>query len=337
MKKRTILIPSVVLLLAGLLMLLIDVTPSEARPQDDNTPPVAAFSIDPASGVVGTPFVFDPGATHDNEDSLAWLLIRFDWEGDGVYDTDWLNPGNPAPEHTYSATGDYNATMLVKDTGGLTDTVSHVVHVGDPGGNTPPTARCAVTPATGSVDTVFTFSAAASSDAQDAAGDLRARWDFDAGGWDTPWQAISQQQTHQFSYAGTFDVRVRVMDKGTLSDDATCTVRVEIENNTPPTASLSISPSTGTITTTFTLDPTGSQDSEDALTYLTIRFDWTDDGVYDTSWLNASQTWPMTFNDVWGDVTVRMQIKDTGGLTDETTRAIHITTPFWIYLPSYQK
>jgi hypothetical protein len=337
MKKSMAVMLIAALLLSGLLMILAAATPAKARPQDDNTPPVAAFTIDPASGVTGTQFVFDPSASHDNEDSLAWLLVQFDWDGDGVYDTAWLNPGNPAPEHDYNIAGDYNVTLRVKDRGGLTDTVSHIVHVGDPGGNTPPTARCAVTPTTGSVDTVFTFSAAASSDDQDAAGDLRVRWDWDWGGWDTPWLPISQQQTHQFSYTGTFDVQARVMDKGTLSDDATCTVRVEIENNTPPVASLSISPGTGTITTTFTLDPTGSHDNEDALSYLSIRFDWTDDGVYDTSWRNASQTWSITFNDVWGDVTVRMQIKDTGDLTDEITRTIHVSTPFWTYLPSYQK
>jgi hypothetical protein len=337
MKKSILTMLTAIALLTGLLVVSLGITPIQARQSDNNTPPVAAFSIDPASGVVGTQFIFDPSDSHDNEDSLAWLLVQFDWEGDGVYDTGWLNPGNPAPEHAYDAPGDYTVTMIVKDTGGLTDTTSHVVHVGDPGANTPPTARCVVTPATGSVDTIFTFSAATSSDAQDAAGDLLARWDWDAGGWDTPWLPISQQQTRQFSYTGEFDIRVRVMDKGTLSDDAVCTVRVETENNTPPTARLVISPTTGAITTTFTIDPTGSHDNEDALEYLSVRFDWTNDGVYDTSWLNASQTWPTAFDDVWGDITVRMLIQDTGGLTDEATQTIHVTTPYHIHLPAIRK
>ena len=335
--KKLFLSAAALLLAAGLFSVTVFASPFVGQPEDENTPPVAEFSVDPLSGVVGTQFVFDPSATHDNEDSLAWLLIRFDWEGDGVYDTAWLNPGNPAPEHTYDAVGDYNVTMIVKDTGGLTDTVSHTVHVGDPGSNTPPTARCSVTPESGTVDTVFTFSAAASSDAQDAQNQLQATWDWDSGGWDTPWLPIDQQQTHQFNHTGEYDVWVRVMDTGTLSDDAYCTVRVVNETNTPPTAVLAISPPSGTITTTFTIDPTGSHDNEDDITYLSVRFDWTDDGVYDTSWLNASQTWPITFSDVWGAITVRMQIKDTDGLTDEATQTIQVSTPFNLFLPTFRK
>ena len=333
MKIRLLLMLFTITMMFGALAIMVHAGPISGPSPEDNMPPVAAFSIDPPSGVVGTQFVFDPSASHDNEDSLAWLLIKFDWEGDGVYDTGWLNPGNPAPEHAYTATGDYNVTMIVKDTGGLTDTVSHMVHVEDPGTNTPPTARCTVTPTTGSVDTTFTFDAATSSDAQDAVRDLRVRWDWDAGGWDTDWILPSEQQTRQFNQTGEYDVLVRVMDTGKLSDDAVCTVRVESGNNTPPTASLIISPTSGAITTTFTADPTGSHDNEDALTDLSVRFDWTDDGVYDTSWRNASQTWTIKFNDIWGTITVRMLIKDTGGLTDEITRTIQVNTPFVVHLP----
>ncbi len=337
MKKQLSLSVAVMLLATGFFSVTVYAGAFAGRPQDENTPPVAEFTVDPAGGVVGTHFVFDPSATHDNEDSLAWLLIRFDWNGDGVYDTGWLNPGNPAPEYVYDAVGDYNVTMNVKDTGGLTDTVSHTVHVGDPGSNTPPTARCSVTPESGPVGTVFTFSAAGSSDAQDAQNQLQATWDWDSGGWDTPWLPIDQQQTHQFNYTGEYDVSVRVMDTGALSDEATCTVRVVSESNTAPTAVLAISPPSGTITTTFTIDPTGSHDNEDDLTYLSVRFDWTDDGVYDTSWLNAGQIWTNTFSDVWGVITVRMQIEDTGGLTDETTQSVQVSTPYNLFLPTFRK
>jgi len=333
MKKRIPFMLFIATFLIGALAAFVYASPDAVHAPEDNTPPVAAFSVDPASGVTGTQFVFDPSATHDNEDSLAWLQVRFDWEGDGVYDTGWLNPTNPAPEHSYASVGDYTVIMKAKDTDGLTDTVSHVVHVGDPGSNTPPTARCAVTPTTGSMNTVFTFSAAASTDAQDPQSDLRARWNRHAGGWDTPWLPIDQPQTLQFNYPGEYDVWVRIMDKGTLSDDAKCTVQVVDANNTPPTADFTITPASGTITTTFTVDPTTSHDNEDALLYLSVRFDWTDDGVYDTAWLNASQTWTITFSDVWGEITVRMEIKDSGGLTDETTRTVQVRTPFSIHLP----
>lgn len=322
-------------LLIGLFWLGDSAAARQSVPQaPHNTPPVAEFTVDPPSGVVGTVFIFDPRSSHDNEDSLAWLLVRFDWDGDGTYDTSWLNPGNPPPEHTYASVGTYNVTMEVKDTGGLTDTVTHPVPVADPGNNTPPTAACTVTPTVGTVDTVFTFSAAASSDGQDATSALMARWDwYDAGEWVTPWLPATQPQTFQFDRHGLKTVRLRVRDTGMLSNDTTCQVEVQPpQPNTPPTAHLVITPTQGFITTTFTIDPTDSHDNEDSLSWLSVRFDWTDDGVWDTSWLNASQVWEHTFSH-WGHLTVRMEVRDTGGLTDDTTRSVDVV-PYSVYLPS---
>ncbi|RME81749.1 MAG: hypothetical protein D6775_12800 [Caldilineae bacterium] len=111
-----------------------------------NTPPTADFTIDPPQGVAGTIFFFDPSPSSDNEDSLAWLSVRWDYDGDGVWDTTWLNPGNGPSWHTYNAPGTYQVKLEVKDTGGLTDMKVKTLQVGDPGSNTPPTARCAVTP-----------------------------------------------------------------------------------------------------------------------------------------------------------------------------------------------
>jgi hypothetical protein len=333
-------------LLVGLLWLVKPVDAREPAPfvQDspvapNNTPPVAEFTVDPPSGVVGTRFMFDPSASHDNEDPIYWLAIRFDWNGDGFYDTGWLNPTDGSPETYFDVPGVYTVTMEIKDSGDLTDTVSHAVQVGDPGSNTKPTARCEVTPLTGKVGTTFTFSAASSSDQQSSQSELVAMWDwYGSGTWTTTWLPLTQTQTLQFNSTGLHTVRVRVRDTGLLSDDAECTVDVQSDQpNTAPTASFTISPTTGTITTEFTLDPTGSQDKEDSLPWLQVRFDWTNDGTFDTGFLNASQTWVHIFSDVWGDITVRMEVQDKHGLGDQTTRTVHVITPYQIYLPEVQK
>jgi len=301
-----------------------------------NTPPVADFTIDPPQGVVGTRFFFDPISSSDSEDSDAWLLTRFDFDGDGVWDTAWDNPTNPPSRYTYSAPGDYQVKLEVKDTDDLTDVKVKTLHVGDPGGNTPPSASCTGTPPSGPPGTVFTFNAAGSSDAEDAPSALQVKWDqygsFDFRG--QAWIPATQPITFTYDANGIHEVDLILMDSGGLTDDAGCQVEVVPPGgNTPPTASLTISPASGTITTTFTADVTGSADGEDNIADMSVRFDWTDDGTYDTSWLNASQLWTNTFGNVWGEITVRAQIQDSGGLMDEATSTIHVTTPYKGYLP----
>lgn len=304
--------------------------------QGQNTPPVADFTVDPPQGVVGTLFFFDPISSSDAEDSDAWLLVRFDFDGDGVWDTSWDNPTNPPARHTYTRAGTYQAKLEVQDTGGLTGTKTQPVQVGNPGNNTPPTARCSVAPTSGPPGTTFTFSAASSSDAQDAPSALKVKWapwgSFDFRG--QTWQPATQPMTVTYSALGIHQVDLIVMDGGYLMDDTSCQVEiVPPGGNTPPTASLVITPTTGTITTTFTMDARGSHDPEDNVSRLSVRFDWTGDGVYDTGWLNASQQWQHTFAHVWGRITVRAQVMDSGGLTDEASQTVLVTTPYRLYVP----
>ncbi|NKQ37333.1 MAG: PKD domain-containing protein [Chloroflexi bacterium] len=209
------------------------------------TPPVADFTIGPAQGVVGTLFFFDPINSSDAEDSDAWLLFRFDFDGDNVWDTAWDNPTNPAARHTYSAPGTYQVKLEIKDTDGMTDTKVIPLQVGDPGANTAPTANCAASPASGPPGTTFTFSAAGSSDAQDGVSGLSVKWDqwgsFDFRG--QSWQPATQSVTFTYNSLGTHDVDLLVMDSGYLTADTSCQVEVvPAGGNTPPTANLSITP-----------------------------------------------------------------------------------------------
>jgi hypothetical protein len=320
-----------------LLLLMLPLTAeAEKLAPDDNTPPQADFTVDPPQGVTGTVFFFDPISSSDNEDTDAYLLVRFDFDGDNIWDTSWNNPTNSPSNHVYASVGTYQAKLEVMDTGGLTDTHVISVQVNDPGSNTAPTAQCTASPASGPPGTTFTFSAAGSFDSQDPVSALQVKWDqwgdFDFRG--QTWQPASQSVTFTYTSLGIQEVDLIVMDSGYLMDNTSCQVEVVPEGgNTPPTADLVVNPAQGTITTTFTMDVSGSTDTQDDISNLAVRFDWTDDGVYDTSWLNASQLWTTVFNNVWGQITVRAQIQDSGGLTDEATQTIKVTTPYQVYLP----
>ena len=302
-----------------------------------NTPPTACFTSDPENGVVGTRFIFSPSCSSDAEDTLSWLSIRFDWDNNGYYDTGWLS-ATRTWDHIFTTPGTKTVKMLVKDKDGATDTTTRTIQVDDPGDNTAPTAICSATPVSGTVDTVFTFSASASTDAQDPQSALVAKWDWwDTGVWKTDWLPISQTHQRQWDRHGTHTVRLLVRDTGMLTTYAECTIEVVKDApNTAPTACFTIDPTRAIMGSEFTFDASCSSDAEDSLSWLSVRFDWEDDGVWDGAWWNAGGTAQTHRYFLPGVHTVRMIIKDSGELTNETTRTLTVTAKS-LYLPLFRR
>lgn len=100
-----------------------------------NIAPVAAFTITPNSGSTQTNFLFDASNSKDNEDATSVLLVRWDWENDGIWDTDWSSDKDV--NHSYDQEGVYNVSMELKDTQGLTDEVSNSLVVSNSGVSVP--------------------------------------------------------------------------------------------------------------------------------------------------------------------------------------------------------
>lgn len=86
---------------------------------DGNTPPTAQFTVNPSSGTTTTNFAFDASGCDDNEDSIDQLQVRWDFNGNGSWDTNWDT--NKTENHQYSSEGTYTAKLEVKDAEGLTD------------------------------------------------------------------------------------------------------------------------------------------------------------------------------------------------------------------------
>jgi len=96
--------------------------------------------------------------------------------------------------------------------------------------------------------------------------------------------------------------------------------------NTKPKASFTVDPYTGDLSTVFIFDSSSSSDNEDSIFDLLRRWDWEDDGFFDTSWLN-NFTVAKSFDD-YGIYDVRLQVKDTGGLTDSVVKQVYVySTP----------
>lgn len=93
-------------------------------------PPVAEFTVSPPSGVVGTIFELDASASRDDR-SRAQLEYRWDFDGDGVFDTDWSS--EPLAAHAFDVAGSYLTALEVKDSVGQIGLTTRRINVGGGG------------------------------------------------------------------------------------------------------------------------------------------------------------------------------------------------------------
>lgn len=82
------------------------------EPNGSNRPPVALFEV--TSDEFKQPLLFDSSSSWDYEDLPSELMIRWDWEDDGNWDTDWSY--NRSASHSYSSIGSYTVRLQVIDT-----------------------------------------------------------------------------------------------------------------------------------------------------------------------------------------------------------------------------
>ena len=82
-------------------------------------------------------------------------------------------------------------------------------------------------------------------------------------------------------------------------------------DNLPPVADFDIKPYAGNTETIFTFDCSGSSDDKDSLETLLFRWDWQDDGRWDTDW--SSSTIATHRFTVGGTYKINLEVKDSEG------------------------
>jgi len=169
--------------------------------------------------------------------------------------------------------------------------------------DTVPFATFEVTPTMGDTRTLFTLNASDSSDVEDPSTALRVRWDLDGdGSWDTPFSTV-KAITHRYADAGSKMIRLQVMDTAGNTNIAIRSVEVTT-SNTPPYAYFRVTPENAHGLETFTVrvDAKGSTDNEDGPDGIQVRWDWEDDGDWDTpystSLITAEHTFRLPFSRV---------------------------------------
>ena len=102
----------------------------------NDIPPAPDFSIAPLSGDTGTLFTFDASDCSDIHDDAAVLQVRWDWESDGIWDTEYATMKKTT--HLYIFPGNYEITLMVKDLTDHESTRTQQISVDLPG---PPQSR----------------------------------------------------------------------------------------------------------------------------------------------------------------------------------------------------
>ncbi|TSA32176.1 MAG: T9SS C-terminal target domain-containing protein [Porphyromonadaceae bacterium] len=92
-----------------------------------HTGPTARFTISPQSGTTSTIFQFDASGSTDTETAASDLEVRWDWNGDGTWDTGYDK--TKTNSHQYSNPGGYLVILEVKNSRGLVDTKTKRVTV----------------------------------------------------------------------------------------------------------------------------------------------------------------------------------------------------------------
>jgi hypothetical protein len=125
---------------------------------------------------------------------------------------------------------------------------------------------------------------------------------------------LNKVVTRTVATPGVYTVTLGVWDLMFLSDTVSYPILVlTATGNTPPTATLSVTPTSAVAGSTFTADASGSTDAETPAG-LQARWDWENDGEWDTAFgaaLSATHVYTVA-----GDYTIRVEIEDDEGLTD---------------------
>ncbi len=274
-----------------------------------NRPPTAALSC-PEGGLTGQNLSFDGSASVDEDGDI--LTYTFDFG-----DTSTAGGPRDTASHTYTKPGTFTVTLTVEDDDGDTHA-----------------ATCEITVADGSAPAVDWIRPG--SDTQVTQGDtliLTVDVTPSAGRTVTKAEllvdgelASEPDESVPFEFHYTIpdqavtgsDLALRVRATDSLGATGLSPVRTLMVRNDKPTASFS-AVIVGNLK--VNVDASGSADTETATADLEVRWDWENDGTWDTGWA-TEKTAQHTFGRD-GEHTIALEVRDAVDQTASTTRTVN--------------
>ncbi len=187
-----------------------------------NDAPNAYFRVDKIAAPVNAIFRFDTSFSSDNQYNKSQLSYRFDWDGDGNWDTNFQKKN--IWNHLYREANTYNVLMEVRDPEGASSLAEISLSVLD---DSSPTALLSVERVS---DFNYRFDASQSTDDHTPSRNLKFRWDFNYSGsddiiFDTGWNN-SAKITGSYRIGGSKMIRLQVMDEQGLIDQTFAQIEV---------------------------------------------------------------------------------------------------------------
>ena len=298
----------------------INVSDKSSKPYADLQITNDSSSGDPYAGTINTTFTFNANGSKDLEDGSADLEARFDFDGDGKYDTIYTK--NKIVKHIYFSAGEKKAIVQVKDTHGNTATDSKNITVVS---NDPPTVMLSAKPISGTPGTTFNFDTTGSEDSQNQNMFLQSRIDYEGDGiYDTGFSNV-RFYSHIYKTQGSYKPKVQIKDKFGNSAEKSTSIIVFL--STKPVPFFTVSPHEGTFITNFSFNASDSQDAETILKNLKFRWDFNytgaNDIVYDTGFLFNPITY-RTFKGETGERRIRLEVEDEDGNRSSVVKSINL-------------
>ncbi|GEM_PF-3226904 len=182
-----------------------------------NQSPVAAMTVNPASGVTPLPVALNASGSSDPDGTIASYAWNF---GDGS------SGSGSAVSHTYASAGTYTATLTVTDNLGATGTATKTITVSAPV-NQAPLSVLSASPTSGTAPLAVSFNASGSSDPDGTIASYG--WNFGDGT-----TGSGATVSHTYSAAGTYTATLTVTDNLGATGTATGTVTVNAPAPPPP-------------------------------------------------------------------------------------------------------
>ncbi len=298
----------------------VDETIHEENGVLENESPVPVLEISPGTGYTDTNFKLNASQSTDREDPTSLLQCRWDYNGDLEWDTPFST--NKVVYQRYLIPNTYEVRVEVRDTQGASAIETRTVTVHNT--TSAPIAVFSITPESGQVAEFFTFDASECYDAEDQLSALEVRWDFQNDGeWDTHF-STTKAAVWVYTLPETYVVKLEVRDTDGLTGSTTKLLVVE-SANIKPTAFFTVNPEMGDTETRFNFDASGSSDPEDPIEELQVRWDWENDGVWDTQF-RYLKTITHQFDEA-GFFVVVLDVLDRDGYSNTYSKEIEVTNP----------
>lgn len=176
--------------------------------EEDNTIPIPALLVDPPEGTVSTTFTFDASQSYDDQDPASMLEVRWDWDADGRWDTEWTT--EKVAEFNFASCCDHPVKMEIRDSEGWSNITRATVKVYSD--SVAPVAFFIPQPRVAKVGQIIKLNASQSIEKSIGSKHLQFRWDLNEDGvWDTPYSTEAIKQ-HSYSTIGTKHVTLEVIN-----------------------------------------------------------------------------------------------------------------------------